>query len=119
MNTRFFRALLFSLIFWAGARLDALAQAPVASIQPANLTTNGGATITFNSIVSGTGPFWYQWQFNGTNLDGATNGSLVLTNVLASQSGTYSVTVSNASGFSPPTNASLTVIPWIRISISP
>jgi hypothetical protein len=48
----------------------------------------------FNVGVTGTPPFTYQWFFNGTNLlDGATSATLTLTNVAATQAGTYSVSV--------------------------
>jgi sugar lactone lactonase YvrE len=36
--------------------------------QPTNQTTLGGTIGTFGLTLSGTGPFTYQWQFNGTNL---------------------------------------------------
>ncbi len=40
----------------------------------------------------------YQWQFNGTNIPGATNSALVLENVRWTDSGTYRVILSNAVG---------------------
>ena len=43
-------------------------------------------------------PSTYQWRFNGTNLGGATNSSLSLTNVQAANAGIYDVVVSNARG---------------------
>jgi secreted PhoX family phosphatase len=36
--------------------------------QPASQTTLSGSAVSFSVAVSGTGPFTYQWQFNGTNL---------------------------------------------------
>jgi len=91
----------------------------IVAIQPQNLTTNGGANVTFTSTVVGAGPFAYQWQFNSTNLLGQTNGTLSLANVLDTQSGPYSLTVSNAFGVVVSSNAPLTVVPWISISVSP
>jgi sugar lactone lactonase YvrE len=41
---------------------------PVIVLQPSNQTTLLGGNATFAVTVSGTGPFSYQWQFNGTNL---------------------------------------------------
>jgi uncharacterized repeat protein (TIGR01451 family) len=62
--------------------------------QPASLTVRAGATATFNVGASGTPPFTYQWFFNGTNLlAGATSATLTLTNVTATQAGTYSASV--------------------------
>ncbi|HWV98768.1 MAG TPA: immunoglobulin domain-containing protein [Candidatus Acidoferrum sp.] len=88
-------------------------------IQPQNLMTNGGATVTFSSTVVGQGPFSYQWQYYGTNVAGATNSTLTLTNSLASQSGPYSVIASNSFGSAVSSSAMLTVVPWIIVSISP
>jgi hypothetical protein len=66
--------------------------------------------------VFGVRPFWYQWQKNGTNLvdgghlAGATNRNLTLANVTLADSGTYSVTVSNALGSATSAGAHLTVV---------
>ena len=49
------------------ARFAAEAQ-PVITQQLTNQTVIVGGSATFNVAVSGTGPFTYQWQFNGTNL---------------------------------------------------
>jgi hypothetical protein len=51
----------------------------------------------------------YQWNFYGTNLSGATNTSLTLTNVQAWQAGNYAVLVTNAYGSILSSNAVLTV----------
>jgi hypothetical protein len=60
-------------------------------------------------VVSGV-DLSYQWQFNGTNLDGATNTSLTLNGVLPDQAGLYSVVVTNAVG-ALTNSATLTVTP--------
>jgi hypothetical protein len=66
---------------------------------PANQVADPGtlAAFTVNIGAFGAPPFACQWQFNGTNLAGATNATLIfesLTNV----AGNYSVIVSNALG---------------------
>jgi hypothetical protein len=48
-------------------------------------------------VAAGTSPLTYQWQFNGTNLPGATNSVLSFT-VGAGSPGQYSVVVSNPNG---------------------
>ena len=41
---------------------------PTISSQPISLTNLVGTTASFGVLPGGTGPFNYQWQFNGTNL---------------------------------------------------
>ena len=55
-----------------------------------------GATAQFSVGASGGGPLQYQWRFNGSDLYGATNSTLGLTNVQMNQAGLYSVAVANA-----------------------
>jgi hypothetical protein len=50
-----------------------------------------------------------QWLFNGTNIAGATNATLVLTNVRPAMSGAYSIMVSNAAGVVQSSNALVAV----------
>ncbi len=82
---------------------------PLISAQPQSQSVFGGATVTFGVAATGQQPLIYQWQFDGTNSPGATNNPLVLTNVLVSQAGTYSVTVTNQYGTAISSNATLTV----------
>jgi streptogramin lyase len=44
---------------------------PVITTQPMNQIALNGSNVVFSVAVSGTGPFTYQWQFNGTNLPNA------------------------------------------------
>lgn len=83
------------------------------SIQPQMLSTAIGATAKFTIVyTNGVGPFTYQWQFNNSNLDGATNLSLSLTNVQLTQAGIYSLVASN--GYGSTTNtAALAVQPLV------
>ncbi len=55
------------------------------------------------------GSVTFQWQFNGTNVLGATNASLTLSNVQPVDAGNYSVIVANAAGSTTSSNALLTV----------
>ncbi|EEF60399.1 immunoglobulin domain-containing protein [Pedosphaera parvula] len=71
--------------------------APTILSQPA--ATNRmtiGRTITLS--VSAFPAVNYQWTSNGVNIASATNGSLVISNLQVSYSGTYSCVVSNAAG---------------------
>jgi len=72
---------------------------PNITIQPTNQTVIVESNATFNVAATGSAPLSYQWYFN-TNalLAGATNATLVLSNVDIGDAGVYSVSVSNAAG---------------------
>jgi hypothetical protein len=84
---------------------------PVITSQPTNQTVAVGQTAIFSVSASGTLPLSYQWTFNTTNIAGATNNTLTLTNVQFSQAGTYAVVVSNLADAVLSSNATLTVNP--------
>ncbi|MEO7297340.1 MAG: immunoglobulin domain-containing protein [Verrucomicrobiota bacterium] len=65
------------------------------SKQPKGQTVFPGTTITLGCAASGTSPLTFQWQRAGTNLSNATNSTLLLSNVMASVTGDYTVIVSN------------------------
>jgi hypothetical protein len=72
---------------------------PSITVQPSNLTADQGSSATFSVTVTGTDPLFYQWYFNGTNLlAGATSTSLTLNNVQVTDTGNYSVVVTNVAG---------------------
>ena len=83
--------------------------APVIVTQPTNQTVAVGGTATFTVVAGGTPSPGYQWNFNGTNIDAATNATLTLTNVQFSQAGNYAVLVTNLLGSVLSSNAVLTV----------
>jgi pectate lyase len=86
------------------------ATAPVIVTDPQNQTVSPGDSVTFSVVAGGSGPLKYQWYFNtNTLLTGATNTSLFLSNVQASNAGTYSVTVSNSASIVTSAPATLTV----------
>jgi uncharacterized repeat protein (TIGR01451 family) len=74
----------------------------------ANLTLCPGQSGTFSSTPSGSGSFSFVWKRNGTILASQTTSSLSLSNVTASASGTYSLTISGSCG-SVTVSANLTV----------
>jgi hypothetical protein len=71
---------------------------PIVFIQPADQTNGLGGTVTFTAATIGTGPYTYQWQFDGTNIAGATGSSLTLTNLTVANGGDYTVEVTDADG---------------------
>jgi hypothetical protein len=68
---------------------------PVLTVQPGNQTTGVGGTIYLHARAVGTQPISYQWQFNGTNLPGATSGDLIITNATAANDGLYQTLVTS------------------------
>ncbi len=74
------------------------ASAPVITRQPAGGTFALGATVTLSVGVSGTGPFTYQWNKNGSPIGLATAATLVLSGLSAGDAAAYTVAVTNATG---------------------
>ncbi|HKW30231.1 MAG TPA: LamG-like jellyroll fold domain-containing protein, partial [Verrucomicrobiae bacterium] len=70
---------------------------PVILQPPASQTVFEGGTASFWAQAVG-GNLSYQWDFNGSPIDGATNNTFILTNVTSSAAGTYSIVVANAAG---------------------
>lgn len=83
--------------------------------QPQSLNVNPGTNVTFRVGASGNGPLAFQWRFNGTNLPGATNSSLTLTNVQLANAGPYTVVVTDSIGSmtSEPAVLNLLVKPFL------
>jgi ABC-type transporter MlaC component len=65
------------------------------SSPPQSQIAGPGTNVTLAVSASGSAPMSYAWQFNGTNLNGATNSTLTISNMQASDTGTYAVVVSN------------------------
>jgi alpha-tubulin suppressor-like RCC1 family protein len=87
--------------------------------QPLRQTVYTASTIQLVSSVIGAVPLSYQWQFNGTNIDGATNAWLVLTNLPFSAAGRYWCIASNSYGAATNLIATLSVLrstPWFNSS---
>ncbi len=61
-------------------------------------TAEAGATVHLTAQATGNPLPSYQWYCNGTNLIGCASSDLVLSNILLSQSGTYTMVVTNAFG---------------------
>ena len=72
---------------------------PVFPGLPINRTVANCSRAYFRAVAAGAMPISYQWNCNGTNVPGATNVVLVLTNVQPDQAGSsYTLTASNAFG---------------------
>ena len=96
----------------AGATLTVNPSPLVIDSQPQNQTVGYGSNDTLTVLAEGAGPLSYQWQFDGMNISGATNSSLVLSYFQFSEAGSYQVIISNSFGsitsgvatVSPPAN---------------
>jgi len=77
----------------------ALVKQPAEAVAPASVQRVGaGDPVTLSFVATGYGPLYYQWQFNGTNIPGATNSVLSFANVPISYSGPFQCLVSNSFG---------------------
>lgn len=85
------------------ARLDQVVFSPGTSpptiaTQPTDRVARSGDSPTLTVTAQGTPALRYQWQFNQSNIAGATNSALTLTNVQSPQGGKYRVNVTNDYG---------------------
>lgn len=71
--------------------------------------------VGWSVTAGGTLPLTYQWHRNGNPLPGATNRSLMLNQVKASDAGVYAVHVKNEFGSATSKPATLTVVPGLDI----
>jgi hypothetical protein len=94
---------------------------PAITRQPLSQTNGVGTTVTFAVTATGTAPLSYQWQVGGINLvngavkngptiSGATTNVLTIKNVQLTNSGSYTVIVTNYGGSVTSSNAVLTVL---------
>ena len=88
---------------------------PAITNQPVSQTVLAGTNVIFSVGVSGAAPFAYQWRFNGGDISGATTSSYARNNLQTSDTGSYSVMISNQFGTVTSSNALLTVngVPYI------
>jgi hypothetical protein len=77
--------------------------------QPQSVSVIAGQNAYFTVIAVGTAPLAYQWEFNGTNIVGATGSTLRVGNAQTAQAGVYAALVSNGTGSIKSSNAVLTV----------
>ena len=69
-----------------GPALLSVVAAPLLVNGPSDVTVTNGGTAQFSVTAQGMSPLFYQWYVNGSNaLAGATNTTLILSNVVPSQ----------------------------------
>lgn len=81
-------------------------------VGPASASTvAAGRSLVFLVWADGTPPLTYQWSKNGTPIVGATSATLTISNVSASDAGSYTCTAANSAGSKTSGPYVLTVTP--------
>lgn len=89
---------------------------PIITVPPRSRIAAANEAITLHVLALGTPSLRYQWQFNGSDLVGATNAWLTLESAQSSRAGAYRVVVSNALGSVTSAVAIVTVEPGISLA---
>jgi Immunoglobulin domain len=82
---------------------------PAILAQPVGVTTPAGSSANFSLVAAGTPVLGYQWYFENVAIPGATTSAYSIAHTLDSDSGSYSVVVTNVSGAITSTPAILVV----------
>lgn len=89
------------------AHLNVFNNKPIITAQPVSRGVYPGNSTTFIAAIDGSKPMTCQWYHDGAPISGATATNLVLSNLIPTDAGLYSVLVSNAVGTTLSSNASL------------
>ncbi|MBI4327346.1 MAG: immunoglobulin domain-containing protein, partial [Chloroflexi bacterium] len=92
---------------------------PIITSQPQSQTVFASQTAALSVSATDPGPLRFQWRFNGKNILGATNDTLVLTNVQPAAAGRYAVVLLNPSSSAVSSTATLAVIVAAQITQQP
>jgi len=83
--------------------------APSILTQPQSYSVNVGQGVSLTVSASGTAPLYYQWKKNGVAISGATGSTLSFGSAQTTDTGNYTVVVSNGAGAVTSAAANLTV----------
>ena len=83
---------------------------PSITAQPLGQRIMLGSSASFNVSVGGTAPLRYRWRFNSASIPNATNATYAIQAASATNTGSYTVVVTNLAGSVTSSNAFLTVI---------
>ncbi len=102
----------------ASARLI-VNRVPTVLAPPTNTFARIGSNTLFAVTAVGNGLLRYQWRFNGMDMPGATNASLLITNTQTTNAGAYSVAVSDSIGtiITPPVTLTMLINPAIVVGL--
>ncbi|WP_424314217.1 immunoglobulin domain-containing protein, partial [Haloferula sp.] len=99
-------------------RLSAVLK-PAVSQVPVNPSVPEGDDYTLSMVIEGTEPLSYQWYLNESEIDGATNPTLLLPSVTLSDEGEYSLTVTNDYGVAQSGSIAFSVEAPAAVALSP
>jgi len=85
--------------------------APIFQYQPSPTTVNAGGTATLLVGVVGSPPLTFQWSKNGAVIPGATGQDLTFPRAALSDSGSYSVVITDPAGSVTSSSVTLSVTP--------
>jgi sugar lactone lactonase YvrE len=71
---------------------------PLVLTPPPSQSAPAGSSVLLTCVTSGTAPLSYQWLFDGTNIPGATDAALSVTNLQAADAGSYQLLLTNSVG---------------------
>jgi hypothetical protein len=91
-------------------RVEVPAVAPLFTTNPVAQTVRLGTNVLFTAAATGLPAPNYQWQFDGTNIIGATNSTYALAFVAATNAGNYAVMATNVAGAVTSSNAPLALV---------
>ena len=92
---------------------------PVVILHPQDQQLYVGEDLNLRVAAAGTPPLSYLWRFNGVNIPGGTNATLLVSNVTTNEAGEYFVIVANPAGVALSQKAFVTVNPAPFIRVSP
>jgi hypothetical protein len=84
---------------------------------PTNTTVIEGGYVTLSMGANGTAPLGYQWFYDESPIEGANTNFLNLTNVSLSQTGRFTIVVTNSAGAITSAPSLLTITPSIRTPV--
>lgn len=100
------------LILWgsiSNAVFSSLTNPPSILQHPLSRTATKGSDVFFRVNATGSGALNYRWLFNGNEISGQNNPTLIVNDVTAFQQGTYAVRIDNQFGNTVSAGASLFV----------
>lgn len=92
---------------------------PSITTPPASQSVAVGSNATFTVSATGTAPLYYQWRFNGIQINAATDTTYTRTNSQCADAGGFDVVVSNSISTVTSPLASLTVVTAPVILVQP